>query len=57
MRKIISTAGLSREDWLRTRKLGIGGSDAGAVVSLDLYKSAMTVYHIAHPQGILLVSE
>lgn len=45
MRKIISTAGLSREDWLRARKLGIGGSDAGAVVGLDPYKSAMTVYY------------
>ena len=33
----ISTAGMSREDWLRLRKTGIGGSDAGAICGLNPY--------------------
>ena len=31
----ISTVGMSREEWLRLRKTGIGGSDAGAVCGLN----------------------
>lgn len=40
----ISTAGLSREDWLRERRTGIGGSDAGAICGLNPYSSPMDVY-------------
>lgn len=40
----ISTAGLSREEWLRLRKTGIGGSDAGAICGLNPYSSPMDVY-------------
>ena len=40
----ISTAGMSREDWLRLRKTGIGGSDAGAICGLNPYVSPMSVY-------------
>ena len=40
----ISTAGLSREDWLRERKTGIGGSDAGAICGSNPYSSPMDVY-------------
>ena len=29
------TAGMSREEWLRLRKTGIGGSDAGAICGLE----------------------
>lgn len=39
-----STAGMSREDWLRLRKTGLGGSDAGAVCGLNPYSSPMKVY-------------
>lgn len=34
----------SREEWLRARKNTIGGSDAGAVVGLNPYKSAYTLW-------------
>jgi putative phage-type endonuclease len=34
-----------REDWLRMRKHGIGGSDAAAVLGLDPYRTALDVYH------------
>ena len=45
MKKLVSTLNLSREEWLRYRKRGIGGSDAGAVCGLDPYRTAMEVYH------------
>ena len=44
MKKVISTLGLSHEEWLRYRKLGIGGSDAGAICGLNPYTSAIAVY-------------
>lgn len=40
----ISIAGLSNEEWLRLRKQGIGGSDAGAVCGLNPYSSPMKVF-------------
>lgn len=39
-----STAGMSREAWLKLRKTGIGGSDAGAICGLNPYSSPMKVY-------------
>lgn len=39
-----STASMSREEWLRLRKSGIGGSDAGAICGLNPYSSPMKVY-------------
>ena len=44
MCKTISTLGMKREDWLKLRKNGIGGSDAGAVCGLNPYTSPMAVY-------------
>ena len=40
----ISTKGMTREAWLRLRKTGIGGSDAGAICGLNPYSSPMKVY-------------
>ena len=45
MKKLISTNGLSHEDWLRYRKQGIGGSDAGAICGLNPYISPMSVFY------------
>lgn len=39
-----STLNMTREQWLRLRKEGIGGSDAGAVCGLNPYMSPMAVY-------------
>lgn len=39
-----SLAGVSHEDWLRLRKTGIGGSDAGAICGLNPYSSPVRVY-------------
>ena len=44
MEKIISTAGMNHTEWLRQRKRGIGGSDAGAVCGLNPYVSPIQVY-------------
>lgn len=45
MYKTISTANLTHEEWLRLRKTGIGGSDAGAICGLNPYSSAIHVYN------------
>ena len=45
MKRLVSTVGMSREDWLGYRKMGIGGSDAGAICGLNPYSSAMQVYY------------
>ena len=41
----IATRDMSREDWLKIRKAGIGGSDAGAVCGVNPYTSAMDIYY------------
>lgn len=41
----IPTAGLKQEEWLKLRKTGIGGSDAGTVCGLNPYGSLMKLYH------------
>lgn len=44
MCKTISTAGMSREEWLMLRKRGIGGSDAGAICGLNPCSSPLNIY-------------
>ena len=41
---LISTKDMSHEEWLKIRKSGIGGSDAGAICGLNPYSSPMAVY-------------
>ena len=45
MKKLISTLNLDTDSWLRYRKNGIGGSDAGAVCGLNPYRTAIEVYY------------
>lgn len=40
----ISLTGVSNIEWLRLRKSGIGGSDAGAICGVNPYSSAMKVF-------------
>ena len=42
---MMPTKDMSREEWLRMRKTGIGGSDAGAICGLNPYASAMSVFY------------
>ena len=41
---ICDTRSMSKEEWLKKRKEGIGGSDAASVLGLNPYKSSMSVY-------------
>lgn len=43
-KKLCATLDVDRDEWLKHRKLGIGGSDAAAIVGLDPYRSAYQVY-------------
>lgn len=40
----ISLSGVDNAEWLRLRKLGVGGSDAGAICGVNPYSSAMKVF-------------
>lgn len=40
----IPIGNLDRSEWLKLRKTGIGGSDAGAICGLNPYSSTMSVY-------------
>lgn len=44
MKRLVSFKNLSQEEWLKCRKKGITGTDAGAIVGLNPYKSAFAVY-------------
>ncbi len=39
-----NTENMSRSDWLRLRRKGIGGSDAGAIMGLNKYATPLSVY-------------
>lgn len=43
-RKIVNTSSLSREQWLKERKKGIGGSDIGTLMGFNQYSSPFMVY-------------
>ena len=45
MKKLVSTLNLDKKSWLRYRKRGIGGPDAGAVCGLNPYRTAIQVYY------------
>lgn len=40
----IPTQGMSREDWLKERRNSIGGSDVGALLGMNPYRSPFTVW-------------
>lgn len=42
--RLVKTQTLSRDEWLDVRKRGIGGSDAGAAVGLNPYKSRLALW-------------
>lgn len=47
----IPTADMTRQEWLRARKKGIGGSDIGAILGMNPYRSAYAVW--AEKLGII----
>lgn len=42
--ELILPADASREDWVRARMKGIGGSDAGSILGLNHWKSSVTLW-------------
>lgn len=42
--RLINTIDLSREEWLKWRRKGIGGSDVGAICGVNPWRSAVAVY-------------
>ena len=43
-RRLVSTKNMSREDWLELRRHSIGGSDAGAIMGMNDWRSPLEVY-------------
>lgn len=41
---LVSTKDMSKEEWLKHRQSGIGGSDASAVAGINPWKTAVQVY-------------
>ncbi len=44
MRRVVDTRTISHEEWLRYRKCGLTGTDAGAIIGMNPYSSAFKVY-------------
>lgn len=44
--RLVSTQGMSREQWLKIRKQGIGASDASAAVGINPYQSPLELWMI-----------
>lgn len=44
--RLVSTKGLSRDEWLRVRKQGIGSSDAAAAVGMNPYQSQLELWMV-----------
>ena len=51
MKTLVGTKYLSREDWLKWRKNGLGGSDAGAIAGVNPWRSAMELSCAIRPQN------
>lgn len=44
MRRLVSTVDLPKEEWLKYRKTGLTGTDAGAICGLNPFSSAFQIY-------------
>ena len=50
--KYISTIGMSKKEWLEERKLGIGGSDVGAICQVNPFSSRLDVWREKTEEGL-----
>ena len=57
MKRLVSTVGLPKEEWLKYRKQGICGSDAGAIAGMNPYVSAFSVYQDKIANAIKEISD
>ena len=44
MKRLVDVTKISHEEWLKYRKMGITGTDSGAIVGMNPYKSALQVF-------------
>lgn len=44
MKRLVDTTKISHEEWLKYRKMGITGTDAGSIVGMNPYRSALQVF-------------
>lgn len=44
MKRLVDVTKISHEEWLNYRKMGITGTDAGSIVGMNPYKSALQVF-------------
>lgn len=44
MRVLVKTANLTREEWLKWRTMGIGGSDASIIAGINKFKSVFQLW-------------
>jgi len=44
MKRLVDTTKINHEEWLRYRKMGISGTDAGSICGLNPYKSSLQVF-------------
>ncbi len=52
MKKLVSTAKMSREEWLQWRTCGIGGSDASIIAGVNPYTSVYQLWQYKTGRGI-----
>lgn len=52
MKKLVSTAGLDKKEWLLCRKQGIGGSDAGAICGLNSYRIGKDIFDTSYTEEV-----
>ena len=44
MKRLVNTVNLQKTEWLRYRKQGLTGTDAGAITGMNPYVSAFQIY-------------
>jgi len=44
MKRLVDTTKITHEEWLKYRKMGISGTDAGSICGLNPYRSSMQVF-------------
>ncbi len=42
---LVDTSDLPRDEWLKYRRLGIGGSDAAAILGISPFRTARDLYY------------
>lgn len=47
----ISLEGLTRADWLKLRRRGIGGSDVAAIIGISKWRTPLDIYNDKTEEG------